>query len=84
VVNFRPRPLYSEERAPGTHWRLGEHQRRSGRGDEEINSHFLPGLEPPIIQPVAQRYTAKLTRLLPNVVIPIVNCCRVPSFFELS
>jgi hypothetical protein len=29
-------------------------QRRSGRGEEK-NSQTLPGLEPPIIQPVAQR-----------------------------
>jgi hypothetical protein len=33
---------------------------RSGRGDEEENSQPLPGLEPPIIQPVAQRYTTEL------------------------
>jgi hypothetical protein len=39
-------------------------QSRSGRGGEEINSQPLPGLEPPIIQPVAQRYTAELPRFL--------------------
>jgi hypothetical protein len=37
--------------------RLGRLQSRSGHSDEEKNSHPLPGLEPPIIQPVAQRYT---------------------------
>jgi hypothetical protein len=44
--------------------RLGGSQRRSGRGGEEKNSQPLPGLEPPIIQPVAQRYTTELSRLL--------------------
>jgi hypothetical protein len=34
--------------------RLGESQSRSGRGGEEINSHPLPGLESPIIQPIVQ------------------------------
>jgi hypothetical protein len=33
------------------------------RGGEEKNSQHLPGLETPIIQPVAQRYTAELSRL---------------------
>jgi hypothetical protein len=43
---------------------LGGHQSRSGHGGEEKNSQPLPGLEPPIIQPVAQRYTTELSRLL--------------------
>jgi hypothetical protein len=30
-------------------------QSRSGHGGEDKNSQPLPGLEPPIIQPVAQR-----------------------------
>jgi hypothetical protein len=34
--------------------RLGGLQRRSGRGGEEKNSQPLPGLEPPILQLVAQ------------------------------
>jgi hypothetical protein len=34
-----------------------------GRGGEEKNSHALPGFEPPIIQPVAQRCTTELSRL---------------------
>jgi hypothetical protein len=36
-------------------------QSRSGRGGEEENSHPLPGLESPTIQPAAQRYTTELT-----------------------
>jgi hypothetical protein len=44
--------------------RLGEPQSRSRRGGEEINSQPLSGLELPIIQPIAQRYTTELTRLL--------------------
>jgi hypothetical protein len=38
-------------------------QSRFGRGGEEKNSQPLPGLESPIIQPVAQRYTTELCRL---------------------
>jgi hypothetical protein len=34
-----------------------------GRGDEEKNFQPLPRLEPPIIQPVAQRYITELSRL---------------------
>jgi hypothetical protein len=44
--------------------RLDGLQSRSGRGGEEKNSQLLPELERPIIQPVAQRYTAELSRLL--------------------
>jgi hypothetical protein len=43
--------------------RLGEPQSRSGRGGEEKNSEPLPGIEHPIIQHVAQRYTAEPSRL---------------------
>jgi hypothetical protein len=39
--------------------RLGGPQSRSGHGVEEKDSLPLPGLEPPIIQPVAQRYTTE-------------------------
>jgi hypothetical protein len=38
--------------------RLGELQSRSGRGGEEKNFQPLLGLQPPIIQPVAQRYAS--------------------------
>jgi hypothetical protein len=41
----------------------GKEQSRSGRGGEEKNSRPIPGLEPSIIQPVAQHYTAELSRL---------------------
>jgi hypothetical protein len=57
VVSFTPRPLYPQRKSP---WylldrRLGRPQSRSGLGGEEKNSQPLPGLERPIIQPVAQR-----------------------------
>jgi hypothetical protein len=44
--------------------RLGGTQSLSGHGGEEKNSQPLPGLEPRIILPVAQRYTTQLPRLL--------------------
>jgi hypothetical protein len=44
--------------------RLGGAQTRSGRGVEEKNSQPLPGLEPPIIQPEARRFTTEISRLL--------------------
>jgi hypothetical protein len=40
--------------------RLGGLQNRSESGDEMKNKQPLLGLEPPIIQPVAQRYTTEL------------------------
>jgi hypothetical protein len=49
-----PAILPPKERAHGTHWIGG-----SGRGEEK-NSQPLPGLEPPIIQTVAQCYTTEL------------------------
>jgi hypothetical protein len=60
ALSFNPRgksPWYPLE------WRLGGPQSRSERGGEEENSQPLPRLEPPIIQPVAQRYTTELSRL---------------------
>jgi hypothetical protein len=66
VISLTPRPLYPEGKSP---WypldrRLGGPQSRSGHsGGEEKNSNLLPGLEPPIIQPIAQRYTNDLSRL---------------------
>jgi hypothetical protein len=56
---LHPPPLYVQGKSP---WyplgrKLGGPHRRSERGREEKNSQLLPGLEPPIIQPVAQRYT---------------------------
>jgi hypothetical protein len=90
VVSFTPRPLYHQGKRP---WypldrRLGGPQSRSGRGGEEKNSQPLPGLEPSIIQSVAQCYTIELSRLLneytyiskPRQVERIVD----PSFTPLS
>jgi hypothetical protein len=39
--------------------RLGGPQSQSGCGGKEKNSQPLPGLEPLIIQPAAQRYTTE-------------------------
>jgi hypothetical protein len=66
MVSFTPRPLYSQGNNPCylLNRSLGGPQSRSGRDDGENNSQPLPGLEPPIIQPVAQRYTTELSRLL--------------------
>jgi hypothetical protein len=66
VVSFTPRSLYPQGKSP---WypsdrRLGGPQSRTGRGSEEKNFWPLPGIEPPIIEPVAQRYTTELSRLL--------------------
>jgi hypothetical protein len=71
VVKFTPRPLYPQGKSPWYPFgrRLGGPQNRSGRGGEEKNSQPLPGLEPPIIQPVAQRYTTELSRFLIDIAI---------------
>jgi hypothetical protein len=58
VVSFTPRPLYSQEKSP---WypldkKLDGPQSRSGSSGEEKNYQPLPGLEPPIIQPVPLSY----------------------------
>jgi hypothetical protein len=62
VVSFTPRPLFLQGRSPcyPLDRRLGGLQSRSGRGGEETNSQHLAGLEPQIIQPVAQRYNTDL------------------------
>jgi hypothetical protein len=59
------RPLYPKGKVP---WYqldrgLGGPQNRSGRGGEEKNSQHIPGVESPIIEPVAQRYTSELSQL---------------------
>jgi hypothetical protein len=56
----RPGRFTPKARVLGTHW-VGGWVSRSGRGGEEKNSQPLPGIEPRIIQPVAQRYTAELS-----------------------
>jgi hypothetical protein len=48
--------------------RLGTSQSLSGRGCKEKNSQPLPGFEFPIFQPVAQRYTTELSRLLAYII----------------
>jgi hypothetical protein len=53
------RPLYPQGKSPW--YTFG---RRSGHGGKEKISEPLPGLDPPIIQPVAQRYITELSRLL--------------------
>jgi hypothetical protein len=85
VVSFTSRPLYSQGKSP---WypldrRLGGLQSRSGRGGEEVNSQPLPGLEPPIIQPVVQRYTTELyCHTLNNKILQTVSFqCREPFSF---
>jgi hypothetical protein len=71
VVSFTPQLLYPQEKSPRypLDRRLGGAQSQVERGSEEKSSHPLPGLEPPIIQPVAQSYTTELSRLLANRVI---------------
>jgi len=44
--------------------RLGGPQSRSGRAGEEKNSQPLPVFNLSIIQPIAQRYTTQLSRLI--------------------
>jgi hypothetical protein len=66
VVSFTPRLLYPKGKRP---WypldrRPGAPQSLSGRGGEENNSQSLPGVEPAIIQTIAQCYTTELSRLL--------------------
>jgi hypothetical protein len=53
--------------------RLGGRQIQSGRGGEEKNAQPQPGLELPIIQLVAQRYTTELPlqRLTPPYVFMV-------------
>jgi hypothetical protein len=47
--------------------RLSGPQNRSGSGGEEKNFQPLPAFEPPIIRPVAQRYTTELSLLIKNI-----------------
>jgi hypothetical protein len=74
VVSFTPQSLYPQGKST---WypldrRMGGPQSHSGRGGEEVNSQPLPGLELPIIQPVAQRYTAELSRLLTKIISELI------------
>jgi hypothetical protein len=59
MVSTTPRPLYPQGKIPRypLDSRLYGLQCRSGRGGEEKNYQPLPGLEPPITQPVAPDWT---------------------------
>jgi hypothetical protein len=74
VVSFKPRPLYPQVKTLcyPLDRRLGEPQSRSGHSGEEKNSQPLPGLELPIIQPVAQRYYTELVRCVKIRYVKIV------------
>jgi len=60
-MSFTPRALYPRKRVPGTHWIGGWAGPRAGLEAvvKKKNSQPLPGLESPIIQTVAQRYTTE-------------------------
>jgi hypothetical protein len=62
VVSFTPRPIYPQGNPLDR--RLSGSQSWFWRGGEYKISQSLPGLEPPIIKPVAQRCTTELCRLL--------------------
>jgi hypothetical protein len=66
VISFTPQPLYPQGKSPWypLYRRLDGPQSRSGGCGEEKTFQTPPGLEPPIIQPAAQRYTTELSRLL--------------------
>jgi hypothetical protein len=71
VISFTLRPFYPQGKSP---WypldrRLGGPQSRFGRGGEEKNSQPLPGLEPPIIRPVTQRYNTELSHFYGTIKI---------------
>jgi hypothetical protein len=65
VVSYTPRTFYPHGKSPRypLDRRLVGPQGWSGRGGEHKNAQSLPGLEPPIIQPVAQRCTTELSWL---------------------
>jgi hypothetical protein len=62
----RPGRFTLRERDPGTHWIEGWVDPGAGLGTlvkRKIPSPYLPGPEPPIIQPVAQRYTIEILEI---------------------
>jgi hypothetical protein len=74
VISFTPLPLYPQGKSP---WypldrRIGGPQSLPGGGGEEKNSQALLGIEPLIIQLVAQSYTTELTHQ-PSVPQPKTN-----------
>jgi hypothetical protein len=52
---------------------LGGPQNGSGRSGEEKNSQPQPGLEPPLIQSVAQRYTTEQSQVLYSMLHRLEN-----------
>jgi len=75
VVSFTPRLLYPQEKST---WypldrRLGGSQSRPEHGGEEKNSLPLLGLEPPIMQPIAQHYVVMGKICLKSIAIYTVN-----------
>jgi hypothetical protein len=66
VVNFMPFPLYPQGKSPcyPLDRRLRGPQSQSGRDGKDKNSQAILGLEPPVIQPIAKRYTTELSQLL--------------------
>jgi hypothetical protein len=66
VASFTSGPLYPQWKSPWYTFdrRLGGPQSRSGRDGEEKDSQPLLGFEPPINQPVAQRFTSELTQII--------------------
>jgi hypothetical protein len=86
VVSFTPGSLYPQGKSS---WhsldrRLGGPQSRSGHGGEEKNSQPLSELKPPIIQPVAQRYTTELTRLIITLYYDTKNNYSISLHFILK
>jgi hypothetical protein len=75
VVSFTPRPLYPWGKIP---WYPLDRK----LGGEEENSRPLPGVEPLIIQPVAQRYTTELFRLLTLPVISFILLSLLPKITD--
>jgi bacterioferritin-associated ferredoxin len=88
VVSFTARPLYPQVKycQYPLDRRLGGPQSWSGRGGEEKNTHLPPGLEPSIIQPIAQRFTTELSQLQAFTVGLITVCaqCRREASCLLS
>jgi hypothetical protein len=81
MTNFTSRPLYPQSKRQ---WypldrRLGGLQSRSEHGGKEKYSNLLPGFEPPIIQPVAQRYTIELSWLFEETVCSMMMIWIVPA-----
>jgi hypothetical protein len=67
--------------------RLGGPESWSGHSGKEKNSQPLPGLKPPIIKPIAQRYTTELSWLLTSIVNGskfMYSCSYVTVFIKLE